>query len=261
MSLVVGQTYQAVGINLKGIPLGENDRLITVLTREYGLLKLVAVGARKYQSGLAGRSLAFRVNQLVLVRGRTLDKIRQADPVMSFPQLSQDFLKLTCAQYLGEIALMQALTGQPQVELFELLVEHYRRIDEAESRAVLPHLVHGIYHLLAIAGFAPSLHRCCLTQRAIGVSQAGFSVVGGGLVALGGVHDLDSQISHYLTAEEVGALQELGQVQLTEGTIALPLPVWLTLEKVLRACTQYYFDQPLHSPPLLDNYSWHDSPF
>jgi DNA repair protein RecO (recombination protein O) len=260
MSPLSGPTYKAIGINLKSMPLGEQDRLLTILTKEYGLIRVVAAGARKHQSGMAGRSLLFVVNELVLTRGRTLDKIKQADLVQVFRHLSQDLVKLTCAQYLGEIAAMQALPAHPQEELFELLLEHFCRLDRAEPRAVIPHLAQGIYHLLAIAGVAPTVHRCCLTQAPIRTTGAGFSLVGGGLIALGGDHDLSTKISHYLNAQEVMALQELGEVELSDGTIALPLPTWLAVEKVLRACTQYHFDQPIHSAPMLDKFSFHDSP-
>ena len=37
-----GRTYRVTGINLKGIPLGEADRIVTILTREQGLIRAVA---------------------------------------------------------------------------------------------------------------------------------------------------------------------------------------------------------------------------
>ena len=33
----MSRTYKATGINLKSMPLGEADRLLTILTREQGL--------------------------------------------------------------------------------------------------------------------------------------------------------------------------------------------------------------------------------
>jgi DNA repair protein RecO (recombination protein O) len=43
----MSQTYKATGINLKSVPLGEADRILTILTREFGLVRAVASGARK----------------------------------------------------------------------------------------------------------------------------------------------------------------------------------------------------------------------
>ncbi|XGB43117.1 MAG: recombination protein O N-terminal domain-containing protein [Nodosilinea sp. LVE1205-7] len=38
----MSQTYQVTGINLKAMPLGESDRLLTILTPELGLVRAVA---------------------------------------------------------------------------------------------------------------------------------------------------------------------------------------------------------------------------
>jgi DNA repair protein RecO (recombination protein O) len=187
-------TYKTVGINLKGMPMGESDRLLTVLTREHGLIRVVAPGSRKHESSLRGRSGLFVVNQLLIARGRTLDKIIQAEGVESFTGLSQDLRKLTAGQYLAELALCQALSNQPQDELFTQLSDSLRRIEQLPASAALPCLVQSTYQLLKLAGVAPQVHDCCITQRPIvppdeagpeagdGEWRAGFYAAAGGVV-------------------------------------------------------------------------------
>ena len=182
--------YRATGINLKGMPLGENDRLLTILTKEHGLIRAVAAGARKHRSAMAGRSGLFVVNDLQISVGRNMDRIKNAEVIQSFVGLGQTLAKLTAAQYLSELALMQALSSQPQEDLFLVLVEHLNRIQAAANQNVLAYLVHGTYHLLAIAGFAPQVHNCCITQSPVVANceisrwKAGFSIVGGGVINL-----------------------------------------------------------------------------
>ncbi|MBF2086302.1 DNA repair protein RecO [Thermoleptolyngbya sp. C42_A2020_037] len=186
-------TYKTVGINLKGMPMGESDRLLTVLTREHGLIRVVAPGSRKHESSLRGRSGLFVVNQLLIAKGRTLDKIIQAEGVESFTGLSQDLRKLTAGQYLAELALCQALSNQPQDELFTQLSESLRRIEQLPASATLPCLVQATYQLLKLAGVAPQVHDCCVTQQPIappsgmspearGEWRAGFHAAAGGVV-------------------------------------------------------------------------------
>jgi DNA repair protein RecO (recombination protein O) len=191
-------TYKAIGINLKSSPLGESDRLLTVLTDEYGLLRIAAPGARKHKSSLGGRSSLFVINQLLIAKGRSLDKIIQAESIESFPALSQDLSKLTAAQYLAELTLFQALSDHPQTELLCLLREHLGRIAAlpvvptaalaaAPATVTLACLTHAMFQLLALAGLTPQLYTCCLTQQQIGpdaLEPIGFSVVGGGLVRI-----------------------------------------------------------------------------
>ena len=182
--------YRATGINLKGMPLGENDRLLTILTKEHGLIRAVAAGARKHRSAMAGRSGLFVVNDLQISVGRNMDRIKNAEVIQSFVGLGQTLAKLTAAQYLSELALMQALSSQPQEDLFLVLVEHLNRIQSGANQNVLAYLVHGTYHLLAIAGFAPQVHNCCITQSPVVANyeitrwKAGFSIVGGGVINL-----------------------------------------------------------------------------
>lgn len=186
-------TYKAIGINLKSSPLGESDRLLTVLTDEYGLLRIAAPGARKHKSSLGGRSSLFVINQLLIAKGRSLDKIIQAESIESFPALSQDLSKLTAAQYLAELALFQALSDHPQTELLCLLREHLTRIaalpavPAASATVTLASLTHAMFQFLALAGLTPQLYTCCLTQQEIApdaLEPIGFSVVGGGLVRI-----------------------------------------------------------------------------
>ncbi|NJL45837.1 MAG: DNA repair protein RecO [Leptolyngbyaceae cyanobacterium SM2_3_12] len=160
----MSRTYKATGINLKAIPLGETDRLLTILTPDVGLVRAVAPGSRKHQSRLGGRSDLFVVNDWLIVKGKRLDKLIQAETIRTFPGLSQNLGRLTASQYLAEIVLFTALSDCPQKDLFHLLIEHLERLESSPSGALLAALSHGIYHLLALAGVAPEVHRCCLTQ-------------------------------------------------------------------------------------------------
>lgn len=187
------KTYKVTGINLKAQALGESDRLVTILTREFGLMRAVAPGSRKHNSSLGGRSGMFVVNELLIAKGRSLDKITQAQTVKSYPGFAKDLSKLAASQYLAEIVLYQALSEQPQEELYELLNEHLSRLEALPNKQpfdVLAHLSHGVFHLLSLAGLTPEVQVCCLTGRSVIADftdpnwQVGFSIPTGGTVCL-----------------------------------------------------------------------------
>jgi DNA repair protein RecO (recombination protein O) len=206
-------TYKAIGINLKSAPLGESDRLLTILTEEYGLLRVVAPGSRKHKSSLGGRSSLFVVNQLLIAKGRSLDKVIQAESVESYPGLSQDLSKLTAGQYLAELVLYQALSEQSQSDLFHLIRQQLSQLEQAPLSLILPCLTRSTFHLLAIAGLAPQVQSCCVTQQPISPNftdpdwRIGFSTTAGGLVSLSAPPPLD--LSARLTATELQLLQQL----------------------------------------------------
>lgn len=185
------QKYKATGIVLKGSSLKENDRLVTILTPEYGLIRAVAPGAKKYKSSLRGRTELFVVNEFMLIKGRSLDKIIQAATLYTYPGLSLDLGKLATAQYLAELSLALGTDQEPNRELYKLLNEHLRRIESISSgESVYPYLAQGIFHLIAISGLTPQIFECCLTQGVINPNltevnwRVGFSFSEGGVIDL-----------------------------------------------------------------------------
>ncbi len=274
-------TYKAVGINLKATPLGESDRVLTILTEEYGLLRAVAPGSRKQNSSLAGRSNLFVVNQLLIAKGRNLDKIIQAESLASYPGLSQDLRKLTASQYLAELTLYQALSDQPQTELFGLLREALDRLEKQPGATALAHLTQATFALMDIAGLAPQVNHCCISQQPIAPDfsdpdwRVGFNTVAGGVFSLStpsineshGSSDGSPESSESvplagsteLNAIELSLLQQFARCDphSTPSTDASSLPsvhhpVWLSIERLLRHYAQYHFDRPIRSAALIE---------
>ncbi|KAB8314871.1 DNA repair protein RecO [Tolypothrix campylonemoides VB511288] len=288
------KTYQATGINLKAQALGESDRLVTILTREFGLMRAVAPGSRKHNSCLGGRSGMFVVNELLIAKGRSLDKITQAQTVKSYPGLAKDLGKLAASQYLAEIVLYQALSEQPQEELYELLNEHLSRLEmlpNTKAFDVLAHLSHGVFHLLALAGLTPEVQVCCLTGRSVIPDltdpnwHVGFSIPTGGTVCLSAWEQFKQEMrqnlphrshspatvkekaSNYQTVihrQEIPVISS--RLNATELTILQHLSqpeiiqdaarndAWLSVEQILRSYAQYHFGRPIRSAALIDSY-------
>ncbi len=277
-------TYKATGINLKSIPLGENDRIVTILTSEYGLVRAVAPGSRKQKSRLRGRIEPFVMNELLIAKGRSLDKIIQAETLASHTGLSKDLGKLSIGQYWAEIVLALAPSDRAQEELYLLFREHLQRLNRLDlspdrdlsAVSLLSHLSHGIFHFLTLGGLSPQIQRCCLTGDAIAPVfqdpqwKVGMSFDAGGLLCLPltlerSPHSPPSITVHtQLNALEIFLLQTLPTPELTrlEVAIAEQLPGdrspsslkigWLGVEKALRNYTQYHLSKSIRSAALLD---------
>ena len=271
--------YLATGIILKGSTLKESDRLLQVLTPEYGLISAVAPGAKKYQSRLRGRTELFVVNQLLIIQGRSLDKIVQADTIYTYPGLSQDLGKLAAAQYLAELTLYLAVDQQPQPELYELLNEHLRRLEQLPLQAnVYPYLAQAVFHLLAIAGIAPQVHACCLTEKLLHIDclnpnwRGGLSFERGGVVDMSRkssetsgqeVNNYESSfiVNYKINAVELGIMQYLNQESLPQISEIIPKQLvelsvdsaWVRIEQILRQYIQHHLGKSIRSADLVDN--------
>ncbi|MEH2091889.1 DNA repair protein RecO [Nostoc sp. 'Peltigera membranacea cyanobiont' 213] len=285
----MSRTYKATGINLKTQVLGESDKIVTILTPEFGLIRAVAPGARKHNSSLGGRSGMFVVNELLIAKGRSLDKITQAQTLKTYPGLAKDLGKLAASQYLAEIVLSQALSEQPQEELYELFNEHLHRLEalsSANASGVLAHLAHGVFHLLALAGVTPQVQVCCLSGRSLKPDfadpnwQVGFSIPAGGTICLEtrerlrkegerGIGDPKLPMPHAQTvvvhrqempviscrlgSMELALLQHLSQPEIMQIDGAKDHN-WLSVEQILRQYAQYQLGRPIRSATLIDSY-------
>jgi len=255
----MSQTHQTEGIILARGNFGENDRLVTLLTPDLGLIKAIAPGARKYRSTLRGRVELFVVNQVMLVRGRSLDRLIQAQTIHSYRGLAGNLDKLSIGQYLAELVLCMALSEQPQVELYGVLLEHLNRIEEIESPQLLvPHLAQAVFHLLTLAGIAPSVDYCCLAQESLVVeleqnnSLLGFSFAHGGVFKIG---NSDISFEAKLNSVELSLLQYLKESQLPTLDFQNSYSSWCKIEKILRDYAQYHFNYSFRSSVLINNLS------
>lgn len=263
-------TYQISGIILKSSRLREADRLLTLLSPERGLMKIIAPGVDKAQSPLRGRCELFRINQFFLSRGKSLDRILQVETLGVYSGLTQSVAKLAAGQYLAQIVLTLAITEQPQPELYSLLNEHLSRLVALEpEQGFHGPLAQALFHFLALGGVAPQVYHCCLTQKPIRPNfehhrwQTGFCCQQGGLVPLTSLgQDIKThKLQRRLNAIELSLLQHLAGPVLPQPEKILPPQVfksfrlwdWVRLEHLLRDYAQYHLGQTFRAAVLVDD--------
>lgn len=253
----MSKTYSVTGLTLKTQPLGEADRLLTVLTPEVGLLRAIVPGARKPKSSLGGRCDLFMVNHLFLVRGKSLDRITQAETLQRYRHLCSDLTRLAIGQYWAELALAQALSDHPQEELYALLNDHLHRLEVNSEVDPMALLCQGIFHLLAGGGIAPQLYHCVASGLAIAPQiqdprwRIGFSIAAGGVVEPS-TQDLTRGQIYYLNSLETWLFQRLSAPDL--GALGdHPYPaVWRKIEGILRRYIRHHWDLEVRSAALLN---------
>jgi DNA repair protein RecO (recombination protein O) len=153
--------YRDSGVVLRTHKLGEADRIITLLTRERGLVRAVAKGVRKTSSRFGGRLEPFMHVDLQFAEGRSLDIITQVETITPFARdLGGDYPSYTAGTAMLETAeRLVGEDGEPAVQHIQLLVGALRAL--VGGRAA-PGLILDSYQLraLSVAGFAPSFDAC-----------------------------------------------------------------------------------------------------
>ena len=147
--------------------LGEADRIITLLTRERGLVRAVGRGVRKTTSRFGGRLEPFMHVDLQLAEGRTLDIITQVETISAFARdLGGDYPAYTAGTAMLETAeRLVHDDGEPAVQQLQLLVGALKALTSGDNRS--PGLILDSYQLraLAVAGYAPTFDTCARCGR------------------------------------------------------------------------------------------------
>jgi DNA repair protein RecO (recombination protein O) len=153
--------YRDEAVVLRTHKLGEADRIITLLTRQHGLVRAVAKGVRRTTSKFGSRLEPFTHVDLQLAEGRNLDIVTQAETITPFSSgLGMDYERYTSGTVMLETAdRLVAEEREPSVQQFLLLVGGLRAMASGERR---PAQVLDSYLLrsLAVAGYAPSFQHC-----------------------------------------------------------------------------------------------------
>lgn len=147
---------------LRAHPLGEADRILTLLTCEHGVVRAVAKGVRKPTSRFGPRLQPLNHVQVMVYHGRsTLGTISAADSVHLYgSHLAGDYVRWAAGQVLSEAT--QRLVSEewePARPQYRLLVAGLTALVDRQRD---PRLVIDAFLLrsLATGGWAPSFSDC-----------------------------------------------------------------------------------------------------
>jgi DNA repair protein RecO (recombination protein O) len=240
------------GLALTCRPLGENDRLLTLLSEEQGLVRLAVPGARRPRSCRAAAVPLAHLQLQVGGRG-DLKRVRQLRVLRNYSGLAQRLETLAAAQSLAELCLRLVPGGAPAPGILADLLMQLGRLDEvvrerADRVEALAVAVQGSVHLLALGGFALPLQCCARSGDPLDppVHDKAWrcSLLPGEGVVIGPV----AGARQLLTASELALLQRLLRPALPrrrDGALMGPEPVWLHLLSLVESwCLEHLGQRP-----------------
>ncbi len=249
--MAIPRTYRAEAIVLKGLDLGEADRVITLYTRSFGKVRAIAKGARRPTSRLAGHVEPLAHANFLLARGRELDVVTQAETREAYRAVRDDLLCTAAGWYVAELVDRFTVDRHPSAPTFELLATALRHLDGGHP----PGLVCRWFdlHLLDRAGFRPELARCVQCRGALEESAQLFSPSGGGVVCPRCRALVEGSVG-VLTVRGLKALRYLLASEFAEAArLRIDATLGLELERHLRSFLQTVLDRDVNAARLLDD--------
>jgi DNA repair protein RecO (recombination protein O) len=157
--------YATDAIVLSRFDLGEADRVMTLITPEFGKLKAIARGIRRPTSRLGGSLEPFAELRVALARGRTFDVVTQVAVGHAWLRLRDRLESAATAWYLAELADRSLEERHAAEPLYALLRRAYELLDAGMA----PGRVARWYemHLADELGVRPEVDRCVECDRVL----------------------------------------------------------------------------------------------
>ena len=141
--------------------LSEADRFVAILTRDRGIIRASARGAKRTKSRFGSSTQPLCYARLSLIPGRDKYVIEDAQPIEVFFALRQDVERLALAQYFCELALRLCPTDAAAPQHLRLLLGGLHYLAQGEKNPLLiKSVVEG--RLLSLEGYMPDLTGCTL---------------------------------------------------------------------------------------------------
>lgn len=150
---------QTQGIIIREQTIGESDRLVTVLTRDHGVVRAFARRAKNYKDSKNSGTSLLCYSRLDLYEGRDKYIINAAYPIEVFFGLRQDIVRLALGQYFCELAVELVPEGVESEDYLRLVLNALHFLCQGTRP---PELLKPIVELrmLSVSGYMPDLVGC-----------------------------------------------------------------------------------------------------
>lgn len=154
----------ATAIVLGRTDYGEADRILTLLTPEFGKVRVVAKGVRRVKSKLAGGIELFSVSTITFITGRgDLGTLSSTRLQKHYGHIVQD-IERTMVGYELIKQLHMLTEDEPESGYFNLLQQAFEALDDAQVPLLLIQLWFKS-QLIRLGGHTPNLYTDSTGQR------------------------------------------------------------------------------------------------
>ncbi|TVY09644.1 DNA repair protein RecO [Paenibacillus cremeus] len=155
--------YRVQGIVIRSMDYGEGNKIISLFTREYGKMSVVARGAKKVKSRYGSSAQLFTFGDYLFYKNGQLGTLNHAEIIEPYHKIREDLHRAAHASYLAEMTerMMGDQEGQPF--LFDQLKASMTAIQEDKDYEIIDHFYE--MKMLTYAGYTPELDQCMVCRE------------------------------------------------------------------------------------------------
>lgn len=171
---------KASGMVLKQTEYGETNRMISIFTKEYGIINASVYGVKSLKGGksVACQVLSFSEFELSKSKG-DIHTVSSANLKESFFPIAEDMQKLSLAAYLCDITYYALGMENPEERVLSLLLNTLYAISYNDTEIRKAKCVYEM-RMMCLLGYKPTLTKCVKCGNIKNIVS--FSARSGGLV-------------------------------------------------------------------------------
>ncbi|MFC5467114.1 DNA repair protein RecO [Cohnella suwonensis] len=240
--------YRVEGLVIRSTDYGEGNKIVTLLTPDFGKQGIVVRGAKKLKSRYGSLAQVFTYGDYSYYKGGTLGTLNSGEIIRSFHELRQGLDGPAYAAYAAELTDRAINDDEAAANLFHQLLAFQSALAEGKD----PQIVVRAYEMkvVAAAGYEPNLDECA----GCGKSNVAFrfSPPAGGALCHScayrdpGALELDDGAWRLLRIFAGMDMRRLGNVSVKESTklqLRLALRRWMDTHLGLNLKSRGFLDQ------------------
>ncbi|MBM4762327.1 DNA repair protein RecO [Bacillus sp. B15-48] len=166
------------GIVIRNTDYAESNKIVTLYTREWGKVGVMARGAKKPNSRLTAVTQPFTYGIFLIQRGRGLGTLQQGDIISSMRSIREDIFLTAYASYVIDLTDKGTEEKRPNPFLFELLHQTLQYMNDGYDLEILVNIYE--MKMLNVLGLYPVLNQCVNCGHTDGTFS--FSIREGGIL-------------------------------------------------------------------------------
>ena len=229
------------GIVLRYTDYRDNDRILTLLTRESGIVTVTARAFRKQNDISAAACEPLCYAEFVVYGRGTILYVSKASPLEAFYPIREDYDKLNCAMQVAHTTEMLAYNRLSIEELFVLCYHALSFIAYGGQNPIDIELCFDV-KLLSLAGYEPTLTRCVSCGKDLRKQPIiYFSKAQGGAMC-----DYCGAGCRSVSATSLEAIRRMLLLPLTDmGKVLLPEHIRHELDTLIYEYAEYVFESTI----------------
>lgn len=173
-------TVKTKGLILKQSDFGEANRILTIFTKEFGIIKAVAYGAKSIRSKNSASTQVMTYAEFVLIKtNKDMMSIQNSEIIDSFFGVKEDIVKLSLCVYFSDLVYSLLNMNAPDDEMLSLFLNSVYALSYKD---IEPEKIRAVFELRAMAGggYMPNMSSCVKCGNTDAISH--FAHLSGGIV-------------------------------------------------------------------------------